>query len=69
MPFYPRLLQYYEHELRYVRSRRYLPTTGGWLSSSSDRNDAIANYRKYLELGGPFESSAREGLARLDWTK
>jgi VWFA-related protein len=55
------------HEMRYARSRRYVPTTGGWVGSSDDRRDAIANYRKYLELGGPFEQSAREGLARLEW--
>jgi hypothetical protein len=55
------------HEMRYARSRRYVPTTGGWVGSADDRRDAIANYRKYLELGGPFEQSAREGLARLEW--
>ena len=55
------------HEMRYARSRRYLPTTGGWVGSADDRRGAVANYRKYVELGGPFEQSAREGLARLEW--
>jgi VWFA-related protein len=54
-------------EMRYVRSRRYVPTTGGWVGNADDRRDAIASYKRYLELGGPFEQSAREGLARLEW--
>jgi hypothetical protein len=53
--------------MRYVRSRRYVPTTGGWVGNAGDRRDAIANYQRYLEIGGPFEQSAREGLARLEW--
>jgi VWFA-related protein len=54
-------------EMRYVRSRRYVPTTGGWVGNAGDRRDAIASYKRYLEIGGPFEQSAREGLARLEW--
>ncbi len=55
------------HEMRYARSRRYVATTGGWVGSADDRRDAIASYKRYLEIGGPFEQSAREGLARLEW--
>jgi VWFA-related protein len=55
------------HEMRYARSRRYVATTGGWVGSAGDRRDAVANYQKYLDLGGPFEPAAREGLARLEW--
>jgi VWFA-related protein len=55
------------HEMRYARSRRYVATTGGWVGSAEDRREAVAQYRKYLELGGPFEQSARDGLARLEW--
>jgi VWFA-related protein len=55
------------HEMRYARSKRYVATTGGWVGSAGDRRDAVANYQRYLELGGPFEQSAREGLARLEW--
>ncbi|MGH9329308.1 MAG: tetratricopeptide repeat protein, partial [Vicinamibacterales bacterium] len=57
------------HEMRYARSRRYVPTTGGWVGGADDRREAVNNYRKYLELGGPFADSAREGLVRLDWAK
>ena len=55
------------HEIRYAMSRRYMSTSGGWVANPRERNAAIDNYKKYLELGGPFEQSAREGLARLGW--
>jgi tetratricopeptide (TPR) repeat protein len=55
------------HEMRYARARRYIPTTGGYVGGGDDRRNAIANYQKYVELGGPFEQSAKEGLARLEW--
>jgi VWFA-related protein len=55
------------HEIRYAMSRRYISTSGGWVANAGERNAAIDNYKKYLELGGPFEQSAREGLARLGW--
>jgi len=35
--------------------------------NTSDRDKAVANYRRYLEIGGPLADSAREGLARLEW--
>jgi tetratricopeptide (TPR) repeat protein len=56
-------------ELRYVHSRHWVPQTGMWVANEHDRNDAAANYRRYLEMGGPFESSAREGLSRLNWAR
>jgi hypothetical protein len=55
------------HEIRYAMSRRYVSTSGGWVANAGERTAAIDNYTKYLELGGPFEQSAREGLARLGW--
>ncbi len=54
-------------ELRYVKTRRYVQQTRTWVANKSDRENAITNYRRYLELGGPLENSAREGLARLGW--
>jgi VWFA-related protein len=56
-------------ELRYLRSRRYVQQSRSWVSNSADRDNAMVNYRRYLEIGGPFENSAREGLARLGWQK
>jgi VWFA-related protein len=54
-------------ELRYWKYRRFVSQTRQWIANGSDRNRAIDNYKKYLELGGPLEAAAREGLARLDW--
>jgi TolA-binding protein len=54
-------------EMRYARTRRWMPATAGWVGNAADRRAAVVSYQKYLELGGPFEQSAREGLARLEW--
>jgi tetratricopeptide (TPR) repeat protein len=54
-------------ELRYRKGRRFIRQTGTWMSNESDRRDAIANYQRYLEIGGPLENSAREGLSRLSF--
>jgi hypothetical protein len=43
--------------------------TRTWVANAADRDNAIARYRRYLEIGGTFENSAREGLARLGWEK
>ena len=55
-------------EIRFSKSRRYVVQTRTWVSNDSDRTNAIANYQRYLEFGGPFENSARDGLARLGWS-
>jgi VWFA-related protein len=55
-------------ELRYRRSRRYVQGTRVWVANKSDLESAIANYKRYLEIGGPLSDSAREGLARLGWS-
>ena len=52
-------------ELRYWKSRRYVQQTRSWVANVADRDNAIAHYKRYLEIGGTFENSAREGLARL----
>ncbi|MGE5242772.1 MAG: tetratricopeptide repeat protein, partial [Betaproteobacteria bacterium] len=54
-------------ELRYVRTRRFVERTHTWMGNKSDLENAILNYKRYLEIGGPLENSAREGLARLNW--
>ncbi len=55
-------------ELRYVRTRRFVERTHTWMGNKSDLENAILNYKRYLEIGGPLENSAREGLARLNWS-
>jgi tetratricopeptide (TPR) repeat protein len=54
-------------ELRYRNSRHYIKPMGRWIANEHDRTTAIDNYKRYLDIGGPFEGSAREGLARLEW--
>ena len=34
---------------------------------SVDRTAAIANYKRYLDIGGALETAARNGLTRLEW--
>jgi len=54
-------------ELRYQRTRHYVTQTRTWVSNKADLESAIANYKRYLEIGGPLADSAREGLTRLEW--
>jgi tetratricopeptide (TPR) repeat protein len=56
-------------ELRYWKFRRYVSQTRQWMANGNDRNKAIDNYKRYLEIGGPLENAARDGLTRLDWSK
>jgi tetratricopeptide (TPR) repeat protein len=56
-------------ELRYHKTRRYVQQTRTWVANKSDLENAIANYKRYLEIGGPLAESAQEGLARLGWEK
>ena len=42
-------------EIRFGKSRRYIVQTRTWVSNESDRTNAIANYQRYLDFGGPFE--------------
>jgi tetratricopeptide (TPR) repeat protein len=55
-------------ELRYWKSRRYVTQTRQWIANERDRTKAIDNYKRYLALGGPLESAARDGLSRLNWS-
>lgn len=58
------------YHLRYLRLQQNVASAN--LPSKSaigedDRQKAIAAYRHYLTLGGPFEKEAREALTMLDW--
>lgn len=57
------------HEMRYYRSRRYAQAARSWVANEDDLRAAAQYYRRYLEIGGPLEASAREGLERLTWAK
>ena len=55
-------------ELKYWKYRRFVSQTRQWIANGNDRNKAIENYNRYLDLGGPLENAAREGLTRLNWS-
>jgi VWFA-related protein len=55
-------------EMRYNRTRRYIRQQQRWVSNERDREDAIANYKAAVDIGGPFKAEAEEGLTRLNWT-
>jgi VWFA-related protein len=55
-------------ELRYWKYRRFVSQTRQWIANGNDRNKAIDNYKRYLQIGGPLENAAREGLTRLEWS-
>jgi len=56
------------YELKYWKYRRFVSQTRQWIANGNDRNKAIENYNRYLDLGGPLENAAREGLTRLNWS-
>jgi VWFA-related protein len=55
-------------ELRYRRHEQQARARRSPVSPA-DLEKAIANYKRYLEIGGPYAESAREGLGRLGWTQ
>jgi tetratricopeptide (TPR) repeat protein len=55
------------YQMRYAKSQRFDRNTGQWFGAEGDRRRAQQNYEKYLGIGGPFASQAREALAALSW--
>jgi VWFA-related protein len=55
------------HQMRLLKSQRYDRQMQKWIGGDEDRRRAIANFQKYLALGGPYERQAREALASLSW--
>ncbi len=58
------------YHLRYLRLQQNiasarLPSTTA--IGEDDRQRALAAYRHYLSLGGPFEKDAKDAIAILDW--
>ncbi len=54
-------------EKRYAKSLRFFAPTRAYIGNDKDREDAMANYRKYLEFGGPYAEIARRRLDGLTW--
>jgi VWFA-related protein len=60
------------YELRYYRMRRWVrmsPSEGHWMGNPVDVKRAIASYERYVKLGGPFVTQARESMQNLQWLK
>ena len=58
------------HEMRYFQKRQHLEMMG-WATGAAeerDRQNALATYQRYLDLGGAYGDLAREGIARLNAT-
>jgi VWFA-related protein len=58
------------YHLRYLRLQQNIASAHLGDKSAigeDDRQKAIASYRRYLSLGGPFEKDARDAIALLDW--
>ena len=55
------------HQMRLLKSQRYDRQMERWIGGDEDRRRAIANFEKYLQLGGPYDRQAREALASLSW--
>jgi VWFA-related protein len=55
------------YQMRLMKSQRYDPQLQKWIGGDEDRRRALANFQKYLDLGGPYERQAREAIAALQW--
>jgi tetratricopeptide (TPR) repeat protein len=55
------------HQMRLLKSQRYDRQLQKWIGGDEDRRRAIANFEKYLALGGPYDRQAREALSALAW--
>ena len=54
-------------QMRLLKSQRYDTRMERWVGGETDRRRAIEGFKKYLELGGPYERQAKEALAALEW--
>ena len=54
-------------QMRMMKTQRYVRETQKWVGGDEDRRRAIASFEKYVQLGGPYVTQAREALASLDW--
>ena len=54
-------------QMRFIKQQRYDRQMEKWIGGEADRRRAIANFEKYLQLGGPYERQAKEALAALAW--
>jgi tetratricopeptide (TPR) repeat protein len=56
------------HQMRLLKRQRYNPQAQRWLGGEDDKRKAIANFQKYIELGGPYVQQAQDALKALGWS-
>jgi len=54
-------------QMRMTKSQRYVRESQKWVGGAEDRRRAIASLEKYVQLGGPYVTQAREALTALAW--
>jgi tetratricopeptide (TPR) repeat protein len=54
-------------QMRWLKQQRYDRQLERWIGGDDDRKRAAAAYEKYVALGGPYESQARQALTALAW--
>jgi len=55
------------YQMRLLKSQRYNAQMQKWIGGDEDRRRAVANFQKYLALGGPYARQAQEALSALGW--
>jgi tetratricopeptide (TPR) repeat protein len=53
-------------DLRYMSQRRYNVDAKRYIGNERDREEAIRNYERYIELAGPYADEARQAVDRLN---
>jgi tetratricopeptide (TPR) repeat protein len=56
------------HQMRLMKLQRYNPQTQKWIGGDDDRRKAVASFKRYVEIGGPYIQQAKEALTALNWS-
>src|SRR4029079_9972810 len=54
-------------QMRWLKLQRYDRERERWVGPDDDRRRAVDAFRKYLEIGGPYDQQARDALVALGW--
>jgi VWFA-related protein len=56
------------HQMRLMKRQRYNPQTQKWMGGDDDRRKAVASFKRYVEIGGPYVQQAKDALTALNWS-
>ncbi len=56
------------HQMRLMKLQRYNPQTQKWIGGDDDRRKAVASFKRYVEIGGPYVQQAKDALTALNWS-